>query len=300
MNSEPPGGLSIQAVSELLAVPAATIRSWERRYGLGRSVRTGGGHRRYSEQDVAYLRRMQQEISRGRRPAEAAALLRGTAQVAEPYRSSIEALMDIAAGAEAYRLPALLDTCRDRFGVDEVIGKIVMPGLRQIGVEWQTGRCDIDQEHLITQATRRWLATTLSLARGPWHRHSIVLSCGPADLHTVGLEAMGVLLAQRGWRCHLLGERIPPAVLTAAITRTGAAAAIVVSHLPANRRATVTALRAAERAGIQLFYAGNAFLSPESRGSSPGTYLGDDLVEAAETVSASVQSRAGLPPPASG
>ncbi|MBA2559338.1 MAG: helix-turn-helix-type transcriptional regulator, partial [Propionibacteriales bacterium] len=35
-------GLSIQRVSDLLAVPAPTIRSWERRYGVAAAPRSTG------------------------------------------------------------------------------------------------------------------------------------------------------------------------------------------------------------------------------------------------------------------
>ena len=39
--------LSIQQASETLSVPAPTIRSWERRYGVPVADRSSGGHRRY-------------------------------------------------------------------------------------------------------------------------------------------------------------------------------------------------------------------------------------------------------------
>jgi len=162
--------------------------------------------------------------------------------------------------------------------------------MRQVGVAWQTGRCDISQEHLVTHAARGWLRKILAAGPDPWQPHTIVLSCGPADLHTLGLEAVEVLLAQRGWQSHLLGGRIPPAVLTAAITRTGAAATIVVSHIATHRRATVAALRAADRTGTRLFYAGNAFLSPAARKDVPGRYLGEDVVNAVDTVSEALQT----------
>lgn len=279
------GGLSIQAVSAQLGIPAPTIRSWERRYGVAQTARTGGGHRRYSNADIADLRRMRDEIARGRRTAEAAFLVRDAAVVAEPYRSFIDAFVDVVDTMNARQVDFLLDHCRDRFGLDEAICRVLLPGMRQVGVAWQTGRCDISQEHLITRAARGWLKKVLAAAPAPSHLGPIVLSCGPRDLHTVGLEAMEVLLAQRGRECHLLGERIPPSDLTAAINRTNAAATIVVSHIASNRRATVGALHAAARTDTRLFYAGNAFLTPATRKGVPGCYLGEDLIEAVETVS---------------
>lgn len=278
-------GLSIQGVSELLGIPAPTIRSWERRYGLAQTARTGGGHRRYMATEIADLRLMRDEITRGRRTAEAAVLVRDAGNSAEPYQSFIQAFLGVAEAMNARQLDVLLDHCRDRFGLDEAICRVVLPGMRLIGVAWQIGRCDISQEHLVTHATRGWLQKVRSQGPVPWHPQTIVLSCGPGDLHTVGLEAMEVLLAQRGWECHLLGERIPPADLTAAINRTQAAATIVVSHIASHRRATVASLQRADRTNTRLFYAGNAFLTPANRKSVPGTYLGENLSEAVETVS---------------
>jgi len=282
-------GLSIHGVSELLGIPAPTIRSWERRYGLARTARTPGGHRRYLAAEIADLRLMRDEISRGRRSGQAAVLVRDAAISAEPYVTFIQAFLDVAESMNARQIDVLLDHCQDRFGLDEAICRVVLPGMRQIGVAWQTGRCDISQEHLVTEATRTWLKKVLSLGPRPWRGQRIVLSCGPADLHTIGLEAMEVLLAARGWDCHLLGERIPPAVLTAAINRRHAEATIVVSHIASNRRATVAALLAASLTRSQLFYAGNAFLTESTRKGVPGRYLGEDLVEAVQTVAASLQ-----------
>ncbi len=283
--------MPIQAVSALLAIPAPTIRSWERRYGLARTARTEGGHRRYLAQEIDDLTRMRDEISRGRRPSEAAILVRDAVAETEPYRSIIDEYLSVADTMDARELDALLDDCRDRFGLDETICRVLLPGMRQVGVAWQTGRCDVSQEQLLTRATRRWLQKVLSLGPTPWERDMIVLSCGPGDLHTVGLEAMEVLLAQRGWACHPLGERIPEPVLRAAITRTGAAATIVVSHLATHRRATIAALQSAASTRTQLFYAGNAFLTRATREGVPGTYLGEDMVDAVETVSSSLRNQ---------
>lgn len=292
LQGQPPSAraLSIQGVSALLGIPAPTIRSWERRYGLARTARTNGGHRRYGAAEIADLRLMRDEISRGRRTSEAAVLVRDAANSAEPYRSFIQGFLEVAETMSARQMDLLLDQCHDRFGLDETICRVLLPGMRLVGVAWQTGQCDISQEHLITRATRAWLQKILAGGPVPWQEQTIVLSCGPEDLHTVGLEAMEVLLAQRGWDCRLLGDRIPPAALTAAVHRTRAAATIVVSHIASHRRATVSALAAAARTRTRVFYAGNAFLTPSARKGVPGTYLGEDLIEAVDTVTTQLKA----------
>ncbi|WP_234995546.1 MerR family transcriptional regulator [Streptoalloteichus hindustanus] len=60
------------AVASRLGVAPATLRTWDRRYGLGPSDHTSGRHRRYGPQDVARLELMQHALLRGASPAEAA------------------------------------------------------------------------------------------------------------------------------------------------------------------------------------------------------------------------------------
>jgi len=51
----PPDGLSIGELARQTGVPAATLRSWEDRYGFPRPQRLAGGHRRYAEGDAALI-----------------------------------------------------------------------------------------------------------------------------------------------------------------------------------------------------------------------------------------------------
>lgn len=47
--------MSIGELAQRTHVPAATLRSWEARYGLPHPQRLAGGHRRYAEEDVALV-----------------------------------------------------------------------------------------------------------------------------------------------------------------------------------------------------------------------------------------------------
>lgn len=66
--------LSVAAVARRLGVAPATLRTWDRRYGLGPGEHAAGSHRRYGERDLARLEHMQQALVRGVAPAEAARL----------------------------------------------------------------------------------------------------------------------------------------------------------------------------------------------------------------------------------
>lgn len=64
--------LTVAAVARRLGVAPATLRTWDRRYGLGPSEHNAGAHRRYSPQDVARLVTMRRLTMAGVAPSEAA------------------------------------------------------------------------------------------------------------------------------------------------------------------------------------------------------------------------------------
>lgn len=64
--------LTVAAVARRLGVAPATLRTWDRRYGLGPSEHLAGSHRRYSTADVARLVVMRRLTLEGVAPSEAA------------------------------------------------------------------------------------------------------------------------------------------------------------------------------------------------------------------------------------
>jgi DNA-binding transcriptional MerR regulator len=66
---------SIGAVARMLDLSAATIRTWETRYGFVVPQRSQGGQRLYSRDQVDQLRFVKDEVDAGRRPGEAHRLL---------------------------------------------------------------------------------------------------------------------------------------------------------------------------------------------------------------------------------
>ncbi|QWW19206.1 MerR family transcriptional regulator [Schaalia sp. 19OD2882] len=67
--------LSVAALALRLGVPPSTLRTWERRYGLGVSDRQAGAHRRYLPEDVERLARMVELVHSGVPTGDAAALV---------------------------------------------------------------------------------------------------------------------------------------------------------------------------------------------------------------------------------
>mgnify|MGYP001177802593 CR=1 FL=1 len=89
--------LTVAAVAARLGVAPATLRTWDRRYGLGPSSRLAGSHRRYGAIDVARLMVMRRLTLDGVAPGEAARIARDTpASELDDVHSAISNVVPIA------------------------------------------------------------------------------------------------------------------------------------------------------------------------------------------------------------
>ena len=79
-------GLSVSAAARRLGIAPSTLRSWQRRYGIGPQHHLTGRRRHYLPEDVARLELMHTALTRGASPAEAArwALRAGVADTIRP------------------------------------------------------------------------------------------------------------------------------------------------------------------------------------------------------------------------
>src|SRR3954469_14546536 len=94
--------LRIGELSKRSGVSPELLRAWERRYGLLEPVRTSGGLRLYSLDDLERVRLMQQHRAAGLAAAEAAAQVARDERAAEPAAPAFSA-----AAASAELLAAL-------------------------------------------------------------------------------------------------------------------------------------------------------------------------------------------------
>jgi DNA-binding transcriptional MerR regulator len=66
---------SIGVVSRMVGVPVSTLRTWEERYGLVIAVRSSGGQRRYTRNQLTHLSFVVEQIDQGFSPGDAHRLL---------------------------------------------------------------------------------------------------------------------------------------------------------------------------------------------------------------------------------
>lgn len=117
--------LTVAAVARRLGVAPATLRTWDRRYGLGPSAHTAGAHRRYTADDLARLALMRRLVLEGVAPAEAArtALATPAGQVEDTRVASVTTLPGSAEAPSGPR-PTLPDPFAGLdFALDSVDGE---------------------------------------------------------------------------------------------------------------------------------------------------------------------------------
>ena len=76
-------GLTLKAVSERTGIPAATVRTWERRYRFIHPSRSSSGYRIYGEEDIARILEVKRLLDQGVRISEAMAAVQRRAPEGE-------------------------------------------------------------------------------------------------------------------------------------------------------------------------------------------------------------------------
>ncbi|MCU1601796.1 MAG: MerR family transcriptional regulator, partial [Frankiales bacterium] len=207
----------MSAVAHRLGVAPATLRTWDRRYGLGPTVHATGTHRRYAPDDVARLEVMRRLVVQGVSPGDAArqALtsdveLRPPGRVVTAVGRRDDVVRGLSRAAFALDVDAVLSTVERLLASDGVVAtweRVLVPVLVGAGVRWQTTGEGVDVEHLLAQAVTAAL-----------HRHAprseqaprpVLLACAPDDLHELPLRALAAALAEGGHGSRLLGAAVP-------------------------------------------------------------------------------------------
>lgn len=248
-------GLTTGAVARRFGVSPTTLRSWDRRYGLGPATRHDGRHRRWTPGDIAVLEEMCRLTSAGVPPAEAARVAlehrggrageglppeRGDAGPQASRAPDDLALSDarrerrgLARAAVRLDAPALQDRLTslvDRYGLVAAWQEVLAPALHAVGRKWEvSGDRHVEVEHLLS-----WhISTTLRRATAPAaprSRAPLLLACVPGEQHTLPLEALNAALTEAGLPTRMFGAAVPAEAVVEAVRRTGPAAVVLWSQ----------------------------------------------------------------------
>jgi methanogenic corrinoid protein MtbC1 len=108
---------------------------------------------------------------------------------------------------------------------------VVHPALYEIGRRWERDEIGIAEEHLATSVTEIVLADLAGrLPRAPRRNHTVIVACGPDELHAVGSRMVADFLEADGWDTLHLGATTPAGALAElAVARRADVVAISVS-----------------------------------------------------------------------
>ncbi|MGW0670526.1 MerR family transcriptional regulator [Streptomyces sp. NPDC002746] len=254
-------GLTTGTVARRLGVAPTTLRTWDRRYGIGPVRRQGGRHRRWTAEDIAVLERMCELTGSGVPPAEAARtalnatpgtrtpaaahhpVLPALQPLPEPADPEPDALAPDAARHErrglmsaALRLDARtiddrLTAAIDRYGPVAAWDQVIMPTLHAVGRKWQTsGERYVEVEHLLSWHVSSALRRVTVRPAAEDGTGLTLLACTPGETHSLPLEALAAGLTERGLGVRMFGASVPGEALSEAVRRTGPSAVVLWSQ----------------------------------------------------------------------
>lgn len=298
---------NIKAVEQATGLSSATLRAWERRYGVCAPQRSDSGYRLYSDRDIALLRWLKRRIDEGITISQAVAMLTLRAAPAPTengngtYRVPADNLQEHPSQADLRRrlTRALLDFDEQNadtllsesfalHGVETSCERVIAPVLVDLGERWHRGEISVVAEHYATHYLRRKLDGLVNLT--PTHSESptIVMGCAPGDWHEIGLVLLSFYLRRHGYHVIYLGQNVPLEHLVTELARLRpvllimSAATAETAHNLAEVARTVATL---PEPRPEFGYGGRAFnKQPELRAMVAGQFLGESAVDAIERV----------------
>jgi len=241
--------LPVASVARRLGVAPSTLRTWDRRYGLGPSRHTDGRHRRYGSSDIGRLELMQRALLRGASTAEAARyaleqMPRSGAQqppeaepVPEPEEDGQEVpsrlarrLSTAALAMDVGAVQRMLAETIAELGVLPAWTGVLEPVLSALGARWRGVSAGAEVEYLLAECVFAALVRATPVLDEPRNTRPVLLGCVPEERDSMPMYALAATLAGRRIGAQLFGVPLPADVLSVAVRRTAPAAVVLWAH----------------------------------------------------------------------
>lgn len=221
----------IHRVAKLTGLSRDVIRVWERRYGLVNPVRSANRYREYTDEDVALLRFLKEELDQGQTIGSLAvegrdSLLQrmrlsttSTHQELAPHENLIDELISCLDPLEKIRFEQKLNGAIAVVPFDEALQRILLPLQRQIGELWHQGRVSVAVEHYVTKVVQQKLFSVMNQLQVNEYGPRLLIACPEGELHEIGAQAVAYLAASRGCHVYYLGPNLPASALAAICER---------------------------------------------------------------------------------
>lgn len=291
-------GLTVAAVARRLGIAPATLRTWDRRYGLGPSEHSAGSHRRYSHADLARLEHMRRLVVSGVTPGEAAAACltltevepsapssAGGAVIAMPGASpAARGLARAARALDGESCVRIIRESLDSVGVIVTWESLLAPVLIGIGNAWEANGEGVDVEHILSDSIEFTLATRAREIASPREITGVLLASTDRDDHTLALWAVAAGLAERGIGARMLGRRVPFSAVGDAMKRTGPAVVFMWSQIPGSADASDIAQLPDMRPAPTILFGGQGWVGEAPAGVERVSSLAETVNRIAQVV----------------
>ena len=283
---------TVSGAARQLGIPAATLRTWERRHGIGPSGRSAGGHRRYTSADLIRLRAMRTLVETGVPPGQAAglaALAGGAPGAPAPADAMISPALLIRAAVrlDAPLLCSMLGDAFARHGVIAAWQDLAVPALRELGARDAAVAGHGAVEHMLSGSLLTTLLAVITLAPPVRTVRPVILACAEEEQHVLPVYALHAELAGRGVDVRQLGGRVPRRALAHAVTTIRPVAVFVWSQVPATAQ---PGLLESLPAGPRIVIGGPGW---SGRTPGPDARLAGSLAEAAAELAGCAFAAAG-------
>jgi len=243
---EPDDSLTVAAVARRLGVAPSTLRTWDRRYGIGPSKHSVGTHRRYSATDLARLTAMARLIMAGVAPKEAASkalklnLKSGGTVIDKACRESedqsdlVSLLYKSALKFEQLKIETLIRKSITDVGVEATWVEIIAPLLTEVGDDGVRTGDGIEVEHFLSEILRKILSENFGNISKPKNARPVLLACVGNEVHSLALTALAAVLAESKIDCIFLGARTPQVALNQVVLKSAPSAIFLWAQLSEN------------------------------------------------------------------
>jgi MerR family transcriptional regulator, light-induced transcriptional regulator len=235
--------LTVAAVARRIGVAPATLRTWDRRYGLGPTLHEAGSHRRYCPADLAKLTLMRRLISIGVAPSDAAEQAKahkGAVKIAklvnnfEHREELVDALHRAASILDKSFIETVLRKDIAEHGVIASWTEVIVPLLVIVGDEWERTGGGIEVEHMLSELLKSIMREGVPEIKKPKNVQPVLLAAVGEEVHCLALHALAAALAERGIESFFLGARTPLEAIDAMVRRSAPPAIFLWAQLKHN------------------------------------------------------------------
>jgi excisionase family DNA binding protein len=207
--------LTTKAVARLLRVSEATVKRWADS-GLLQSDKTVGGHRRFSLNAVAHLRRDLGIGPGADKSSGKSTQKRGSIDLPATVQFADTLLRGDEEQAGAILVQAYLSGAALTALFDETITK----AMHHIGELWFKGSITVADEHLATRVVFSALQTLNAVTVPVQSTGQKAICCGvEGDLHELPVQLARIVLESEGWEAQSLGPNTPLFALSDMVAR---------------------------------------------------------------------------------